>query len=54
MDFAQRDLMENIDADNFPQWNLKIQVMTEEYANSQDYYLNPFDITKVWPHADYP
>jgi catalase len=27
MDFAQRDLMENIDADNFPQWNLKIQVM---------------------------
>jgi catalase len=29
-------------------------MMNEEYANSQDYYLNPFDITKVWPHADYP
>jgi catalase len=27
--------MENIDAGNFPQWNLKIQVMTEEQANSQ-------------------
>jgi catalase len=28
--------------------------MTEEQANSQDYYMNPFDVTKVWPHADYP
>jgi catalase len=27
--------------------------MTEEQANSQDYYMNPFDVT-VWPHADYP
>jgi catalase len=35
MDFAQRDLLENIDAGNFPQWNLKIQVMTEEQANSR-------------------
>jgi catalase len=46
MDFAQRDLMENR-CRNFPQWNLKIQVMTEEYANSQDYYLNPFDVKSV-------
>jgi catalase len=30
------------------QWNLKIQVMTEEQANSQDYYMNPFDVTKVF------
>jgi catalase len=52
--FSQRDLMENIDAGNFPQWNLKIQVMTEEQANSQDHYMNPFDVTKVWSHADYP
>jgi catalase len=44
-------LMENIDAGNFPQWNF--QVMTEEQANT-DYYMNPFDVTKVWPHADYP
>jgi catalase len=28
--------------------------MTEEQANSWDYYMNPFDVTKVWPHADYP
>ncbi|MDI1303591.1 MAG: catalase, partial [bacterium] len=54
MDFAQRDLFENIDEGNFPQWNLQIQVMTEEQANSQDYYLNPFDLTKVWPHGDFP
>jgi catalase len=42
--FSQRDLI--IDAGNFPQWNLKIQVMTEEQANSQDYYMNPFDVTR--------
>jgi catalase len=54
MDFAQRDLLENIDDGNFPQWNLKIQVMTEAEATSQDYYLNPFDLTKVWPHGDFP
>ena len=54
MDFSQRDLIENIDAGNFPKWNLKIQVMTEAQANSQEYYFNPFDLTKVWPHADFP
>jgi catalase len=54
MDFSQRDLLENIDAGNFPKWNLKIQVMTEEEALSKDYYHNPFDLTKVWPHADFP
>jgi catalase len=54
MDFSQRDLFENIEAGNFPKWNLKIQVMTEAEANVEDYYFNPFDITKVWPHGDYP
>ncbi len=52
MDFSQRDLLENIDAGNFPKWNLKIQVMTEEEAKTYRY--NPFDLTKVWPHADFP
>lgn len=52
MDFSQRDLLENIDAGNFPKWNLKIQVMTEDEA--KNYRYNPFDLTKVWPHADYP
>ncbi|KQS47520.1 catalase [Flavobacterium sp. Leaf359] len=52
MDFAQRDLVENIDKGNFPRWDMKIQVMTE--AESRTYHINPFDLTKVWPHADYP
>lgn len=52
MDFAQRDLVENIDNGNFPRWDMKIQVMTE--AESRTYYLNPFDLTKVWPHGDFP
>ena len=52
MDFAQRDLVENIDSGNFPKWDMKIQVMTE--AESRTYPINPFDLTKVWPHGDYP
>jgi len=52
MDFAQRDLLENIEAGNFPKWKMKIQVMTE--AESKTYHINPFDLTKVWPHGDYP
>lgn len=52
MDFAQRDLVENIDNGNFPRWDMKIQVMTE--AESRTYHINPFDLTKVWPHGDYP
>lgn len=51
-DFAQRDLLENIDAGNFPRWDMKIQVMPE--AESRTYHINPFDLTKVWPHGDYP
>lgn len=49
---AIRDLFENIEAQNFPRWNLRIQVMTEEQANT--YHINPFDLTKVWPHGDFP
>ena len=52
MDYAQRDLYENISNGNFPKWNLNIQVMTEQQA--KDAVVNPFDVTKVWPHADYP
>lgn len=54
MDFAQRDLFEHIENRKFPRWNLKIQVMTEAEANAEDYHFNPFDLTKVWPHANYP
>ncbi|KVA18348.1 catalase [Burkholderia ubonensis] len=49
---AQRDLIENIDHGNFPRWAFRIQVMPEADAANAPY--NPFDITKVWPHADYP
>lgn len=52
MDYAQRDLFENIQKGNFPKWNVKIQVMTLEEANNAK--VNPFDVTKVWPHGEYP
>lgn len=49
---AQRDLFEAIDRGDFPKWDVKIQVMPEMGAES--YHINPFDLTKVWPHGDYP
>lgn len=51
-DFAQRDLLTAIDKGDFPKWHMKIQVMTEEQARNNPF--NPFDVTKVWPHADFP
>jgi len=48
----QRDLLDSIDNNDFPKWDMKIQVMEEEDAAKCDF--NPFDLTKVWPHADYP
>ena len=48
----QEDLFGRIEAGNFPKWDLKIQVMTEEQAGHTSY--NPFDLTKVWPHGDFP
>jgi len=49
---AQADLLNSIDEENFPRWHLKIQVMPE--CEASNYHINPFDLTKVWPHADYP
>lgn len=51
-DFAQHDLLTAIDNGDFPKWSMKIQVMTE--AEAKTYKWNPFDLTKVWPHADFP
>ncbi|MFJ2995556.1 catalase [Pandoraea sp. NPDC087047] len=48
----QRDLFDAIEAGNFPRWRMQVQVMPE--ADAATYRFNPFDITKVWPHADYP
>ncbi len=49
---AQRDLYEAIEAGQFPRWTMYVQVMPE--ADAARYHINPFDLTKVWPHADYP
>jgi len=48
----QRDLFENIENGDFPKWSMKIQVMPEKDAEKCPF--NPFDLTKVWPHNDYP
>src|ERR1700693_1958195 len=49
---AQRDLFESIENKDFPCWKLRVQIMPEKEAGS--YHINPFDLTKVWPHKDYP
>lgn len=49
---AQQDLVEAIDRGEYPSWTARVQIMTEEQARS--YRINPFDLTKVWPHADFP
>lgn len=49
---SQRDLFDAINQGNFPRWNLQIQIIPEKEASTVPY--NPFDLTKVWPHKDYP
>lgn len=49
---AQRDLFDAIARGEFPSWNVRVQIMPE--ADAATYRINPFDLTKVWPHADYP
>jgi catalase len=51
-DYYRRDLYEAIEAGNFPAWDVFVQVMP--YADAAEYRFNPFDLTKVWPHSDYP
>ncbi len=51
-DFHRRDLFDAIKAGNYPQWKLSVQVMP--YADATTYRYNPFDLTKIWPHQDYP
>jgi catalase len=51
-DYHQRDLYEAIKRGEFPSWTLKMQIMPFEDAKT--YRFNPFDLTKVWPHGDYP
>ena len=49
---AQRDLFDSIEKKDFPRWKLLVQIMPEQDAAT--YPINPFDLTKVWPHKDYP
>jgi catalase len=48
----QRDLFESIAMGEFPRWTVHIQVMTQQQA--EQFRWNPFDLTKVWPHAEFP
>lgn len=48
----QEELFGAIERGEFPKWNVKVQIMPEGDAEKTPY--NPFDLTKVWPHADYP
>ena len=48
----QRDLYESIERGEFPRWTLFVQIMTDEQAQTAPF--NPFDLSKVWPHGDYP
>ena len=48
----QRDLFDAINRGDFPRWKLYFQIMTEEEA--ENYKENPFDLTKVWSHKDFP
>ena len=48
----QRDLFNAIDKGDFPRWEFKIQIMSEEQADK--YRINPFDLTKVWSHKEFP
>ena len=51
-DHATKDLYDAIERGEYPSWTLQMQIMTPEQAN--DYRFDIFDITKVWPHSDFP
>lgn len=49
---SQEDLFYAIERGEYPKWRMCVQIMTEEEAEQVPY--NPFDLTKVWPHKDFP
>ncbi len=51
-DFHRRDLWETLASGQEASWTLEMQIMPLEDA--EDFRFNPFDLTKVWPHGDYP
>ncbi len=52
LDYHRRDLHAAIALGEYPQWRVQIQIMPEQDADT--YRIHPFDLTKVWPHRDYP
>jgi len=48
----QEALFGAIERGDNPKWRFCIQVMPEIEAENMPF--NPFDLTKVWPHADFP
>ncbi len=48
----QQDLRQAIERGDYPSWTLHVQLMPE--LDAETYAIDPFDLTKVWPHADYP
>lgn len=51
-DYATRDLFDAIERKEFPSWTLCMQIMP--FAHASSYRFNVLDVTKVWPHSDYP
>ena len=51
-DYHQRDLYDAIKRGDYPSWTLHMQIM--QFEEAETYRINPFDLTKVWPHEDYP
>ena len=51
-DCHRRDLWNAIASGNEPEWRLEMQIMP--FEDAAGYRFNPFDVTKVWPHSDYP
>ncbi len=51
-EYHGKDLFEAIEKKDYPKWTMYVQIMTEEEAKK--HYENPFDITKIWPHKEYP
>src|SRR5258708_13997600 len=52
LDYHRRDLHAAIARKDYPSWRLEMQIMP--YEDAANYRFNPFDLTKVWPHKDYP
>jgi catalase len=55
-DYSQRDLFNAIAGGDFPRWDVKVQIATEAELAAWEARTgwNPFDLTKVWPHGDFP